>query len=152
MSFDKYKDKIDNGDTVILYLGFNRMMALTIERGKVHQTRYGALRHADLIGKQFGSRVKCSKGWLYALHPSPELWTNTLPHRTQILYSTDISMVTLQLELKPGSVVVEAGIFILYQAFIICVQHLRDRSENIQRVDAFFFFLSVKYAPPPHPL
>ena len=49
------------------------------------------------------------KGWVYLLHPTPELWTVNLPHRTQILYTTDISMVLLQLDIKPGSVVVESG-------------------------------------------
>lgn len=49
------------------------------------------------------------KNWVAALHPVPELWTLALPHRTQILYATDISMVTLQLGLRPGSVVVECG-------------------------------------------
>merc|ERR1711860_109661 len=43
------------------------------------------------------------------MHPTPELWTLSLPHRTQILYTTDISMVILQLDIKPGSIVVEAG-------------------------------------------
>ena len=52
---------------------------------------------------------KNKKGWLYLLHPSPELWTVTLPHRTQILYSTDISLIMMELELRPGSVVVESG-------------------------------------------
>ena len=49
------------------------------------------------------------KNWVLVLHPTPELWTVALPHRTQILYSTDIAMVTLQLGLRPGSVVVECG-------------------------------------------
>ena len=43
------------------------------------------------------------------LYPTPELWTKTLPHRTQIIYATDISLVLLQLELKPGSTVIESG-------------------------------------------
>ena len=49
------------------------------------------------------------KGWVYLLHPTPELWTFNLLHRTQILYTTDISMVILKLALKPGSVVIESG-------------------------------------------
>ncbi|GIY53850.1 hypothetical protein CDAR_452511 [Caerostris darwini] len=43
------------------------------------------------------------------LFPTPELWTVTLPHRTQILYAADISLIALQLDLKPGSIVCEAG-------------------------------------------
>ena len=68
----------------------------------VHQTTYGALKVRDLVGKKFGTKVALSRGYGYALHPTPELWTKTLPHRTQILYATDISMILLQLELKPG--------------------------------------------------
>jgi hypothetical protein len=49
------------------------------------------------------------QGYAYVLYPTPELWTKTLPHRTQIIYATDISLVLLQLELKPGSIVIESG-------------------------------------------
>lgn len=109
MSFEKYKETVEEGDTVVLYLGYTNMLQMTVEKSKTHQTRYGALKHSDLIGKKYGSKINCSKGWLIILHPTPELWTINLPHRTQILYTTDISLVTFELDLKPGSVVIEAG-------------------------------------------
>ena len=46
---------------------------------------------------------------MVALHPTPELWTQALLHRTQILYSTDISLLSLQLGLRPGANVLECG-------------------------------------------
>ena len=49
------------------------------------------------------------RSWVTVLHPTPELWTLTLPHRTQIVYSTDASIVIMELGLRPGSKVVEAG-------------------------------------------
>ncbi|EDO48847.1 predicted protein [Nematostella vectensis] len=108
MSFLKYNSTICEGDTVILYLGHNNMHSIVVTAGKVHQTKFGAFPHSDMVGKQFGSKV-CKKGYLFLLHPTPELWTINLPHRTQILYSTDISMVLMQLDIKPGSVVMESG-------------------------------------------
>ncbi|KAH3854274.1 tRNA (adenine(58)-N(1))-methyltransferase catalytic subunit TRMT61A-like [Dreissena polymorpha] len=109
MSFSAYKEVVEEGDTIMLYLGFDNMHTFIVKRGIVFQTRYGALKHSDLIGVQYGSRVHLAKGYLYVLYPTPEFWTCNLPHRTQILYTTDISMITLQLELRPGSVVVESG-------------------------------------------
>merc|ERR1712062_251523 len=103
----------------MLYISFNKTHAIQVTPTKstskgeiieyVFQTSYGALKVKELIGKKFGTKVPMSRGYIYVLHPTPELWTRTLPHRTQILYSTDISMILLQLELKPGSVVVESG-------------------------------------------
>ncbi|XP_064484628.1 tRNA (adenine(58)-N(1))-methyltransferase catalytic subunit TRMT61A-like [Ornithodoros turicata] len=109
MNFLSYKECPEEGDTVIVYLSFANIYALKLVRGEVFQTKYGALKHDVVIGKQYGSKVDCSRGYVYILFPTPELWTLTLPHRTQILYSRDISFVTLQLDLKPGSIVCEAG-------------------------------------------
>ena len=79
-------------------------------------TRVADYWKASILVLQFSTFNLCfqmyslnRKGWVYLLHPTPELWTVNLPHRTQILYSTDISMVILQLALKPGSIVVESG-------------------------------------------
>ncbi|XP_067938963.1 tRNA (adenine(58)-N(1))-methyltransferase catalytic subunit TRMT61A-like [Watersipora subatra] len=109
MSFVNDKDVIEDGDLVILHLGQQNMQKLTVSKGKTHQTRWGCLRHDDILDKPFGSRIECANGYIYALKPTPELWTVTLSHRTQILYSTDISVVILQLDLKPGKIVVESG-------------------------------------------
>ncbi|XP_016354579.1 tRNA (adenine(58)-N(1))-methyltransferase catalytic subunit TRMT61A-like [Sinocyclocheilus anshuiensis] len=111
MSFVEYSEIIQEGDVVIIFLGHESMMPIKVQSGAQTQTRYGVIRHSsDLIGQRFGSKVTCSKGgWVYVLHPTPELWTVNLPHRTQILYTTDIANITLMLELKPGSVVCESG-------------------------------------------
>ncbi|XP_066150717.1 tRNA (adenine(58)-N(1))-methyltransferase catalytic subunit TRMT61A [Euwallacea fornicatus] len=119
MSFNGYKDKIDEGDTVVLYLTISQIYSIKAEKKvlnkkgieveNVFQTPFGALKCEDLIGKIYGSKVSLSKGWGYVLAPTPELWTLTLPHRTQIIYTPDISMILMQLELSPGSVVIESG-------------------------------------------
>ncbi|XP_070698270.1 tRNA (adenine(58)-N(1))-methyltransferase catalytic subunit TRMT61A [Pempheris klunzingeri] len=111
MSFVEYSDLIQEGDVAIVYLGHESLMPVKVQQGAQTQTRYGVIRHStDLIGQRYGSKVTCSKGgWVYVLHPTPELWTVSLPHRTQILYTTDIATITMMLELKPGSVVCESG-------------------------------------------
>lgn len=110
MSFVEYSDLIQDGDVAIIYLGHDSMMPVKVRHGAQTQMRYGVIRHStDLIGQRYGSKVTCSKGWVHVLHPTPELWTVTLPHRTQILYTTDIATITMLLELKPGSVVCESG-------------------------------------------
>ncbi|XP_054718358.1 tRNA (adenine(58)-N(1))-methyltransferase catalytic subunit TRMT61A-like [Uloborus diversus] len=109
MDMLKYKSLVEEGDLVIVYLDIRHMYPLTVKRDEVFQSKYGALKHNDIIGSKFGSCVSCTKGWVYVLFPTPELWTITLPHRTQILYAADISLIIVQLDLKPGSIVCEAG-------------------------------------------
>ncbi|XP_005089200.1 tRNA (adenine(58)-N(1))-methyltransferase catalytic subunit TRMT61A [Aplysia californica] len=109
MSFNRMKEKVEYGDTVLVHVGFDNMLPFIVQKGVTHQTKFGAVRHDKLIGKKYGTKFQCPRGWVYIMHPTPELWTLSLPHRTQILYTTDISMVIFQLDLKPGSVVVEAG-------------------------------------------
>lgn len=127
MSFNCYKDIIEEGDTVILYINPQAMYAIQAQsltenrKGEkvenVMQTKYGALKISSLFGKRFGSRVNLSHGWAHVLYPTPELWTLTLPHRTQIIYTPDISLIMFMLELKSGSIVVESGNVILFSIF-----------------------------------
>ena len=71
MTFDAYKEFIEENDTVILYISFNTMHAITVnatrlnkkgeEYENIYQTSYGALKVMDLIGKRYGTRVQLSK-------------------------------------------------------------------------------------------
>ncbi|GAB5353171.1 hypothetical protein AAMO2058_000014800 [Amorphochlora amoebiformis] len=83
-----------------------------MKRGDSYKNQYGIFPHVNMIGKNFGEKVisaKGGRGWVIPLAPTPELWTCSLKHRTQILYQPDIALVLANLQLKPGSVVLEAG-------------------------------------------
>uniref|UniRef100_A0A4W5QEK1 tRNA (adenine(58)-N(1))-methyltransferase n=1 Tax=Hucho hucho TaxID=62062 RepID=A0A4W5QEK1_9TELE len=107
-----YSEFIQEGDVAIIILGHDSVMPVKVQQCSKTQTRHGVICHSkDLIGQRFGIMVTCSKGgWVYVLHPTNELWTLNLPHRTQILYTTDIANITMMLELKPGSVCESAGL------------------------------------------
>ncbi|XP_053203424.1 tRNA (adenine(58)-N(1))-methyltransferase catalytic subunit TRMT61A-like [Panonychus citri] len=97
------------GDHLFIFIHAKQMYPLKVVIGETFQTKFGPIKHSDLIGLRYGTKLTLSKGWVYVLQFTPELWTLNLPHRTQILYSTDISMITCYLNLKPGSVVIESG-------------------------------------------
>lgn len=110
-----HRPRIQAGDLVIVYEDFKSLHAVRVTPPQVFSSRFGKFSHAAMVGRRYGERMRSvssassSGGFIYLLSPSPELWTATLSHRTQILYVADISMICLQLELAPGSVVVEAG-------------------------------------------
>jgi tRNA (adenine57-N1/adenine58-N1)-methyltransferase len=102
---------IKENDVIIAYVSPADMKPLTCIKDGVFRNRYGEFCHNGMIGKRFGVKYpsKNSHGFIYLLYPTPELWTLVLPHRTQILYNADISLITMLLELKPGSKMIEAG-------------------------------------------
>lgn len=122
MSFAKTKATVEEGDTAVIYLDPKAMYSIQVtttiasktgeQVENIFQTKYGALKVKELIGRKYGHKVSFSKGWGYVLYPTPELWTLTLPHRTQILYTPDISLIIMQLEMKSGSVVIESGVLL----------------------------------------
>ncbi|EON98624.1 putative trna (adenine-n -)-methyltransferase catalytic subunit trm61 protein [Phaeoacremonium minimum UCRPA7] len=48
-------------------------------------------------------------GFIHLLRPTPELWTSSLPHRTQVVYTPDYSYILQRIRARPGSVLIEAG-------------------------------------------
>ncbi|CBZ51420.1 putative tRNA(adenine-N(1)-)-methyltransferase catalytic subunit [Neospora caninum Liverpool] len=99
------------GDFVILYGSHALVLPVVLERGRVSNSRLGNYRHDDIVSTAYGSKVqdRKSKRWLVVLHPSPDLFSLALTHRTQILYHSDISLVLMLLDACPGKRICEAG-------------------------------------------
>ncbi|KAK8932340.1 tRNA (adenine-N(1)-)-methyltransferase catalytic subunit [Metarhizium anisopliae BRIP 53293] len=53
--------------------------------------------------------IAASSGFIYVLRPTPELWTSSLPHRTQVVYTPDYSYVLQRIRARPGTRIIEAG-------------------------------------------
>jgi tRNA (adenine57-N1/adenine58-N1)-methyltransferase catalytic subunit len=98
--------RIQDGDLAIVYVSHDDTRAVVVSKGRKFEIRYGAFKHDDWIGRPYGSKMYTSSGaWILVLAPTPELWTQSLKHRTQILYKADISLICAGLELRPGRVV-----------------------------------------------
>jgi len=53
--------------------------------------------------------VEAATGFVHVLPPTPEIWTSSLPHRTQVVYIPDYSYVLHRLRVRPGTRLIEAG-------------------------------------------
>jgi tRNA (adenine57-N1/adenine58-N1)-methyltransferase len=109
------EDLIKEGDTVVLYFSMTNISLIDkiTTDGTTHNS-CGFFHHSDIIGKPFGSKIhpRLRSEYprpLHALKPTPELFTLSIPHRTQIIYHADISMIMMALNILPGSTVAEAG-------------------------------------------
>ncbi|KAF8931331.1 tRNA (adenine-N(1)-)-methyltransferase catalytic subunit trm61 [Haplosporangium gracile] len=87
------------------------LILIRIQENQEFCCKFGNYKHADMIGLQYGTKLgsNTGRGFLFLLYPTPELWTLILPHRTQILYIADISLIMSYLDLKPGKVMIESG-------------------------------------------
>ncbi|GIZ49726.1 hypothetical protein CKM354_001275300 [Cercospora kikuchii] len=53
--------------------------------------------------------VEAGSGFIHVLPPTPESWTSSLDHRTQVVYTPDYSYILQRLRVRPGSTIIEAG-------------------------------------------
>lgn len=109
--FHQYKKTIEEGDHVIVHLSASLMHPVQVTAGKIYNNKFGSFTHDSMIGLKYGSKLSATtgRGFVHLLHPTPALWTQVVPHRTQILYLPDISFISAYLDLKPGKIMIESG-------------------------------------------
>ena len=111
MFVEARKKRVSDGDWVVFYESPRNMRLAKITTTGVTGTNNGQFQHKQAIGMRFGQRIHTHNRQSSAvlLPLNPELWSMVLPHRTQIVYPTDMGIVTLELGIRPGSRVVESG-------------------------------------------
>ncbi|KAG9244940.1 adenine-N(1)--methyltransferas-like protein catalytic subunit trm61 [Calycina marina] len=61
------------------------------------------------VAKEESDAVAAQSGFVHLLAPTPENWTSSLPHRTQVVYTPDYSYVLHRLKVRPGAQIIEVG-------------------------------------------
>ena len=105
------QDLMKYDDDVILYSDPETLNLIRLKINGSTDNQFGKFKHEFFVGKAFGSKVMSmnNKGYLYALKVTPDFFTKTILHRTQILYFADISLVIHKLGMKNGSRIAESG-------------------------------------------
>jgi tRNA (adenine57-N1/adenine58-N1)-methyltransferase catalytic subunit len=72
-------------------------------------TPSGRENNDDETSKAVKKAVTSASGFVHILRPTPELWTSSLPHRTQVVYIPDYSYILNRIRARPGTRLIEAG-------------------------------------------
>ncbi|KAF1918630.1 S-adenosyl-L-methionine-dependent methyltransferase [Ampelomyces quisqualis] len=68
-----------------------------------------AKRDTQEAKKDIATAAAASSGFAHLVPPTPETWTLSLPHRTQVVYTPDYSYILQRLRVRPGDHIIEAG-------------------------------------------
>ena len=102
--------QIREGDDVLLYLDGRRTYLVKAREGATLHTHKGYINLGELVGLEYGSRVRSSLGVEFvALKPTIRDYVYKTIRRTQIIYPKDMALIVMFTGVGPGSRVVEAG-------------------------------------------
>ncbi len=105
-------DVVCEGCPVLLEIDERRRFIFRARRGGVQGSDKGVLRHDDVIGLKYGSRVHLSTGIEAYIHKPRllDLVERGFARRSQVIYPKDYGMIMLLAGIGPGSRVVEVGV------------------------------------------
>ncbi|KAK9454692.1 tRNA methyltransferase complex GCD14 subunit-domain-containing protein [Dipodascopsis uninucleata] len=111
--FVEFDKTISRDSLVLAWLTRDNTKPIRPKEGEAMHTRFGSFKHDSMISARYGMQLPSSSatkaGFIHLLHPTPELWSLSLPHRTQIVYTPDASFIVQKLRIRPGTRVIEAG-------------------------------------------
>ncbi len=78
-----------------------------IDNGDVVESNASAVASGEIVSVKQAEVAE--SGFIHVLPPTPENWTTSLPHRTQVVYTPDYSYILHRIRARPGSRLIEAG-------------------------------------------
>lgn len=98
------------GDLVQLQGAGHKSHLLRLVAGGVLQTHRGVVKHDDIIGQKWGSRLESHQGNpFYLLQPGIADLIKNIKRTTQILYPKEIGQIIIIMGIGPGMRVLECG-------------------------------------------
>ena len=102
--------KIKTGDLVLFFYNDSKKWLLKISKKEQFHSHIGIIKHADAVGKEFGSRLVTNKDkYVYLLKPTVHDHIMKMQHGTQIVYPKDLGYIAARTGLESGQKIIEIG-------------------------------------------
>jgi len=103
-------EKIKNNSYVLFFYNKSKKWLVKTSKNDQLHTHIGVIKHADAIGKQFGSRLITNKDkYVYLLKPTMYDFIMKIQHGTQIVYPKDLGYIVARTGIQDGHKIVEIG-------------------------------------------
>ena len=103
-------EKIKQNSPVLFYYNSSKKWLRNISKNESLHTHVGLIRHADAIGKEYGSRLVTNKDkYVYLIKPTMYDHIMKLQHGTQILYPKDLGYIVARAGIGSGQKIMEIG-------------------------------------------
>jgi tRNA (adenine57-N1/adenine58-N1)-methyltransferase len=98
------------GDLAQLVTERDKSHIFILKAGEEYQSHRGIIKHDDIIGLMWGSRIHSHLAKVFILlQPALDDLLRAIPRETQIMYPKDIGYIMVSMGIGPGSKVIEAG-------------------------------------------
>jgi len=103
-------DKIKQNSPVLFFFNHSKKWLMKISKKESLHTHIGVIKHSDVIGKEYGSRVHTNKDkYVYLLKPTMYDYVMKIQHGTQIVYPKDIGYIIARAGIGSGQKILEIG-------------------------------------------
>ena len=101
---------IKDKSPVLFFYNDSKKWLMNISKKEELHTHIGVLKHADAIGKEYGSRLMTNKDkYVYLLEPTMYDYIMKIQHGTQIVYPKDLGYIAARAGIQDGQKILEIG-------------------------------------------